>query len=229
MIGKNFVTFNDFHFGEISQALLSFGATSIPLLDEGSRLQLLREAQNASYRPEPKVVGSGANTVRQELETCEDFGSNSGFWLVKNAFEQALAQSLSDVKPYPFDKPLDLNTMVLQKYERGSAGITPHRDRLVYINLICLFVLGGCGRFFVCADRSGAVSREIDARPGNVIFIRAPGFFGSRERPFHYVKSIEETRYIFGLRQKATEESNRFAESNWRDQSLPWGPPRLRF
>ncbi|MBI2486575.1 MAG: hypothetical protein HYW01_06385 [Deltaproteobacteria bacterium] len=92
--------------------------------------------------------------------------------------------------------------MVLQKYEKGSIGITPHRDGLSYINLVCIFNIGGRGKFFICSDRFGKDAREIDASPGKVVFLRAPGFFGSKDRPFHFVTDIQETRYTFGLRQK---------------------------
>jgi hypothetical protein len=93
--------------------------------------------------------------------------------------------------------------MVLQRYEKGSIGITPHRDGLRFINLVCVFAVGGRGRFYVCSDRSGKDAREIDASEGNVILMRAPGLFGSQDnRPFHYVTDIRETRYTFGLRQK---------------------------
>jgi len=104
---------------------------------------------------------------------------------------------------YPFETALDFNSMVLQRYEEGSIGITPHRDGLSFINLVCVFAIGGKGSFYVCSDRSGKDSIEIDASPGNVIFMRAPGLLGSEdERPFHYVAGIRETRYTFGLRQK---------------------------
>jgi len=104
---------------------------------------------------------------------------------------------------YPFETALGFNSMVLQRYEEGSIGITPHRDGLSFINLVCVFVIDGKGSFYVCSDRSGRDSIEIDASPGNVIFMRAVGFLGSEdERPFHYVAGIRETRYTFGLRQK---------------------------
>ena len=72
-----------------------------------------------------------------------------------------------------------------------------------YINLVCVFIIGGRGRFYVCSDRSGREAREIDASPGNVIFMKAPGVFSPEDnRLFHYVTDIKEARYTFGLRQK---------------------------
>ncbi len=42
-----------------------------------------------------------------------------------------------------------------------------------------IVVVGGGGRLFVCADRSGRDAREIPALPGHVILKRGPGFGGS--------------------------------------------------
>ena len=88
------------------------------------------------------------------------------------------------------------------KYEKGSIGITPHRDGLRYKNMICNFNINGRGRFFICSDRSGKDSKEVDFPPGNLLLMRAPGFFGGNKRPFHYVTDISETRYVLGLRQR---------------------------
>jgi hypothetical protein len=67
---------------------------------------------------------------------------------------------------------------------------------------VCLFILEGKGRFFICQDRSGSGAREIPNQPGEVLLMRAPGFLGSQERPFHLVREIQEPRYVFGLRQE---------------------------
>ncbi len=183
---------------------LSFlGASSTKILDEDSRVALLREAQAYNYEPEDEIVGSGDRVVRQQVSSFEDFPEDSDYILLKNSFQDLLKRRLAQLGTYPFEMALSFNSMVLQRYEEGSIGITPHKDGLSYINLVCVFVIGGQGSFYVCSDRSGNDSIEIDASPGNVILIRAPGFLGSEdERPFHYVTDIREPRYTFGLRQK---------------------------
>ena len=183
---------------------LSFlGATSTKILDEDFRVALLREAQAYNYEPEDEIVGSGDRVVRQQVSSFEDFHEDSGYILLKNSFQELLEQRLVQLGIYPFEMALSFNTMVLQRYEEGSIGITPHKDGLSYINLVCVFVIGGQGSFYVCSDRSGNDSIEIDASPGNIILMRAPGFLGSEDgRPFHYVTDIRESRYTFGLRQK---------------------------
>ena len=187
----------------ILKDLSSLGATSIRLLDEDFRVALLKEAQDYTYEPEDEIVGSGGRVVRQQLSSFEDIPKDSDYFLLKNSFQDLLEERLARLGTYPFETALGFNSMVLQRYEEGSIGITPHRDGLRFINLVCVFVIGGKGSFYVCSDRSGNDSIEIDASPGNVIFMRAPGFLGSEdERPFHYVAGIRETRYAFGLRQK---------------------------
>ena len=185
--------------GELS----SVGATSVRLLEENFRLALLKEAQDYDYEPEDEVVGSGDRVVRQQVSSFDGLPEDSGYVLLKNSFQDLLERSLEKLEAYPFETALNFNSMVLQRYEEGSLGITPHKDGLSYINLVCVFMIGGRGRFYVCSDRSGRDAKEVDASPGNVILMRAPGLFGAEDnRPFHYVTEIEETRYTFGLRQK---------------------------
>ena len=193
----------DLDTASILKDLSSLGATSIRLLDEDFRVALLKEARDYTYEPEDEIVGSGGRVVRQQLSSFEDFSKDSDYILLKNSFQDLLEERLARLGTYPFAMALGFNSMVLQRYEEGSIGITPHRDGLSYINLVCVFVIGGQGSFYVCSDRSGNDSIEIDASPGNVIFMRAPGFLGSEDnRPFHYVTDIREPRYTFGLRQK---------------------------
>jgi hypothetical protein len=185
--------------GELS----SVGATSVRLLEEGFRLDLLKEAQGYDYEPEDEVVGIGDRVVRQQVSSFDGLPRDSGYVLLKDSFEDLLERALAQLEGYPFQTALSFNSMVLQKYQEGSIGITPHKDGLRYVSLVCVFVIGGKGRFYVCSDRSGRDAKEVDASPGNVILMRAPGLFGAEDnRPFHYLTEIEETRYTFGLRQK---------------------------
>lgn len=187
----------------ILEHLSSVGAASVRLLEEDFRLALLKEAEDYDYQPEDEIVGSGDRVVRQQVSSFNGFPKDSDYVLLKDSFQDLLEQRLAELEAYPFETALGFNSMVLQRYEEGSLGITPHKDGLSYINLVCVFVIGGRGRFYVCSDRSGRDAKEVDASPGNVILMRAPGLFGAEDnRPFHYVTEIEETRYTFGLRQK---------------------------
>lgn len=193
----------------ILEELLSVGATSVRLLEENFRVALLEEAEDYDYQPEDEIVGSGDSVVRQQVSSFDVFPDHSGYVLLKESFQDLLEQRMAQLEAYPLETSLGFNSMVLQRYEEGSLGITPHRDGLSYVNLVCVFIIGGRGRFYVCSDRSGRDAKEVDASPGNVIFMRAPGLFEAEDnRPFHYVSQIEETRYTFGLRQKKEPQDN---------------------
>jgi hypothetical protein len=202
-VTEELFTPTNLNIGRILEELSSVGSTSVGLLEEDFRLALLKEARDYDYQPEDEIVGSGDRVVRQQVSSFDGFPEDSGFVLLKHSFQNLLERSLEELEAYPFETALGFNSSVLQRYEEGSIGITPHKDGLGYVNLVCVFVVGGRGRFYVCSDRSGRDAKEVDAPPGNVILMRAPGLFGAEDnRPFHYVTEIEETRYTFGLRQK---------------------------
>jgi len=189
------------HLTDHLEKVMLVGAASLPLLDESFRRGLLAEAESFTYTPEEEFVGSGERLVRQQMGSFESFPPGSAYLELRDAFQFWLEVRLQCLPQYLFPSPLHFNSLSLQKYAQGSIGITPHRDGLRYINLICIFVIAGQGRFFVCADRSGQEAVEIEATPGNVILMRAPGFLGEDLRPFHFVSEISATRYSFGLRQ----------------------------
>lgn len=91
--------------------------------------------------------------------------------------------------------------MSLQLYEEGSIGITPHMDGKSVANLICIVILTGESKFALCEDREGSNPKYLDTTPGNVIFMRAPGYRRSDHRPFHFVTDITSRRIVVGIRQ----------------------------
>ncbi len=194
----------------ILEALTNIGATSIPILSPECRSELLRTAQNLPFQSQAEEVGKSDRLVRQQLASCEDLSQATLFLQLRDAFQNLLTESLAKLDVYPFAFPMDLNAMVVQKYEPGSIGITPHKDGKRYKNLVCIFVLAGKGKFCICSDRAGNYPIEIDASPGNVLLMRAPGFYGVENRlaeideirPFHFIADIQSQRYTFALRQQ---------------------------
>jgi hypothetical protein len=146
-------------------------------------MSLLREAQQYPYRPEAEIVGCGVRIVRQQVGSFEDFPDESQFILLKNSFQALLDSWVAHSGISLFQTPLSFTSLVLQKYETGSLGITPHRDHLGYINLICIFVIGGRGRFYMCSDRSGSDAKEIDASPGKRDLAESAGILGFKRPP----------------------------------------------
>lgn len=192
----------DLDCGRICSELDRVGALAVPLLDESLRLELLEAARAARYRPARPLVGKAGRLVRQRMEVCDQFPKSSIFRRFTVAFEALCRMQLGAIECGLFEGSLHFNDLMLQRYSVGEVGITPHRDRTGYRNLVCLFVLEGRGRFYVCDDRVGAGAREIAHAAGDVILMRAPGYRGSSERPYHLVRDITSPRYIFGLRQE---------------------------
>ena len=185
---------------EILDRLEREDAIAVPALTADYRAWLLEEAHTAQFREARPVVGRGERLVRQRMGVHNDFGPGSRFRDLTAHYQSAWDGWLASLASCPFESRLVFNDLMLQVYEPGETGITPHMDRTAYRNLICLFVLEGRGRFGVCTDRSGRGARIIAHEPGDVVLTRAPGFRGSGHRPFHFLDRITERRYVFGLR-----------------------------
>lgn len=184
------------------RALASCDAVSLPALAEPFRRTLLDAARAQPYRPARAAVGGGDRVVLQDMEVSDAFPEDSPFHDLRREFQALLERAAGRLDADPFAEPLALDDMMLQRYRPGPIGITPHKDHVDYVNLACLFTLTGEARFAVCADRRGNGARDVDAAPGRAILMRAPGFAGSRARPFHFVADIASPRYSVGLRQR---------------------------
>lgn len=187
---------------DVIEELAQSGALAIPVLEPEYRRLLLETARASRFRAARPLVGKGDRIVSQRMEVCEHFPAGSTFRVFTREFQKFWDEFLSDAPPGTFDGQLVFNDLMLQRYSVGEVGITPHRDRTGYRNLVCLFVLEGKGRFYVCDDRAGNGAREIPHAAGDLLLMRAPGFQASPERPFHFVRDIQSPRYVFGLRQE---------------------------
>lgn len=193
--------FLNFDMGEALECLAIQGGTSIPILHEKRRADLLKEAYFYQYQSQPEVVGGGK--VREQLSSVKEFSEISLFQKLRNDFTELLIRKSFSLKVKDiFSTPIDFNDLSLQKYARGSIGVTPHKDGKSRINLICIFILTGKAEFGLCEDRNASNPIFLDTTPGNVIILRAPGFFHSTFQPFHFVRNVTEERIVFGLRQK---------------------------
>jgi hypothetical protein len=195
-----FISSLDIH--GLIHALTVEGAVSVPLLTQAARQALLQEAESFHYEPEVKTIGTGDRIVRTEYTACNQIPKAGQYSEFKQAFQTLMDEACDRLDDYPFSTPLQFNELVLQRYEPGQLGITPHRDSLRAINLIALVNLSGQAEFYRCDDRQGSNAVPLDTTPGNVIFLRAPGFLNTSVRPFHYLTNIRSTRYSLGLRQR---------------------------
>jgi hypothetical protein len=174
-------------------------ALSLPLISEATRATLLAASQDLAYRPAKPRVGEGPRVVLQDFEICMDIPKNSAFQRFALAFEQLTNEALARLDPRPCDA-LHYNNLVVQRYDPGPVGITPHRDHICYEGLVSLVILSGSARFLVSADRSGRGAREIPNPPGCLLLMRGAGFAGLKDRPFHQLCDIKSDRVSFGIR-----------------------------
>ncbi|MDH3595203.1 MAG: alpha-ketoglutarate-dependent dioxygenase AlkB [Rhodospirillales bacterium] len=175
-------------------------ALALPLLGPAERGPLVEAAERLSYRAARPMLGEGERTVRQDFELCMTVESGSPFHALAAALERAVAGALARLNPPPLAAPPRFNDLIVQRYRPGSLGITPHRDHIRYRDLVAIVTLAGRARFFLCADRSGCNAREVPIPPGSLLLMRAPGFGGLRDRPFHMLSDVTETRISLGLR-----------------------------
>ncbi len=184
---------------KIIKEINAIGATSFKLLTPENRSYLAQEARKADYVRQPEYLPN----VREQVSSCFVSSLNSPFIVFQKELEHLLNSELEKLDPPPFDLPIKFSEVSLQKYEKGSIGITPHHDFKKYRNLIAILVLEGKGRFCICDDREKSNYKEIDAKAGNIILMRGVGFMQSDFRPFHFIDRITEDRYVLGLRQTA--------------------------
>ena len=175
-------------------------AASLDLLSAQGCADLTAAGAALSYRTARPVIGEGERRVYQDFEICMPVPDGSLFHACRDAVERLLARALAVMPAPPLAAPPPLNDLVVQRYPAGSRGITAHRDHLCYRDLVAIVTLAGQARFFVSADRSGENARELPIPPGSLLLMRAPGFAGRDDRPFHFLTDVTEERVCLGLR-----------------------------
>lgn len=181
------------------------GATSLALLPAGALGPLLEEARGLRYRPAKPVVGQGDAAVHQDFDLTTEVPPDGALMALARVVDRLIGEALASMRAPPLDA-FEINDYIVQRYPAGCAGMSPHRDHIRYTGLVVIVMLAGAGRFLVCDDRAGANEREIPVKPGELLLMRAPGFQGRGDRPFHAVRDITEDRCIFGLRHDARPE-----------------------
>lgn len=172
------------------------GALSLPFLAPAEIAPLLAEARALPYRRARAVVGEGERAVEQDFDLTERVPAAGAIAGLARALERRLLRLQG-----PWLEPgFTLNDLIAQRYPAGSRGITPHRDHLRYRSLVVLTTLVGAARLFLCADRAGSAPQELDIAPGRLVLMRAPGYAGQPDRPFHLLTAVASERISLGLR-----------------------------
>ena len=173
---------------------------SLPFLGARARRRLIGATTRLHYTPAAPVIGAGGNAVRQDFELCMAIPELSPLRAFAARLEVLLNAALARLEPRPLARPLHFNDAIVQRYPEGSFGITAHRDHIRYQDLVALVTLSGAARFCLCDDRAGGNARELPCPPGHLLLIRAPGFGGGRDRPFHFLDRVTRPRLSLGLR-----------------------------
>ena len=181
-------------------AMVRDEAAAVPLLDDAACAELLAACAPLTYRPATPKIGGPGREVYQDFELTVDFPDDSALHGLARGLERWLAAALEVMDDPPLAAPVPFNDLIVQRYQVGSRGITPHRDHITYRNIVLLVNLSGRARFFLCADRSGRGRREIPMLPGGVLLMRAPGFAGREDRPFHMLCDVTAPRVGLGYR-----------------------------
>lgn len=182
------------------QEVVHNGAGFLPWLDLRQTAAMAEACAGLAYRAARPLVGTAGREVRQDFELTMDIPQAHPLRDLAAALTDLTLAALARMAPNPLPQGLVYNDLIVQRYAAGSAGITPHRDHIRYVGLVALVTLAGDARFFLCDDRAGSNPREFGMAPGGITLMRAPGFAGRDERPFHCVTEICQPRLSLGLR-----------------------------
>jgi len=170
--------------------------------------RLVSEAVSFNFSDSLAATTTG---VIQNFKAYSDFGPASTWRQVGNQISQSLTKGFEHVGySHLFSTPLSLDDLTLQYYPQSTPedlyALSAHRDQSGFVNLVVVLLVSGPSSFFICKDRQGTTPiepREIQARPGDLIVMRAGGFGGNLTRPCHYVGRVEDSkgRLTLALRQ----------------------------
>jgi hypothetical protein len=178
------------------------GAAAVPALSLTARRALVRAAGDLSFRPARPVVGSGDRAVTQAFEIADAVPATGPLGEVADELADRL--NAARARPGTPDCPaIAFNDRVAQRYPPGDVGISPHKDHIRYVHLVVNVVLQGFGQLYICPQRSFQDALAIPGAAGDLLLMRAPGFAGRADRPFHAIGGITHDRLVLGLRQDA--------------------------
>jgi len=174
---------------------------SLPFFSKSEISAMIAQTQTLSFRKARELVGKD---VFQDFDICFPAPLTGHF--------QACALLLEDMVRYAgknspnlYEGEFVINDFAIQKYPEASKGIGVHKDSVKYRNFVFIITLAGISELFTCSDRQGANPVVIDDRPGRLVILPAPGFYGlsdDADRPLHGVRAVTKSRLSIGFRQE---------------------------
>ena len=178
------------------------GAISLAVIDAHRALDLYWSAANLPFALQPETTGRGHVRQQVEISPLSYLSGEHPIATLARRVVADLSRAFDSLERTPFATPFAPNDIVLQRYQPGSIGITPHHDGTSRVNLVCVLMLWGDGEFALCDDRAGTNPRPLFAPPGHLILMKAPGFRGADLGPFHLISRISRGRLILGIRER---------------------------
>lgn len=170
------------------------GVGVLYLLNEETLKKIKEELISHTFVEAEKF--SGPYRVEQNFKFSRTFPKNSILWQITKDIESLFK------KTNLFSTPLSFNEITAQVTEVTETGISLHRDESRFCNLIVVCIIDGVGEFSVAEDREGTKEKVISTKPGDILFMRAPGFMNENIRPFHAVKNVTKKRTSVTFRQE---------------------------
>lgn len=181
---------------QLLDAIKKDGVAKLHLLSEEALLRITEELQTLNYTDAETY--SGPFNVEQHFTYSRDFPKESILWRLSQELEQLLTTTNLNI----FSTPLSFNEITAQLYPVHTTGISPHKDESRFKNIIVICVIEGEGEFYVTSNREGNNKNIVITKPGDILFMRAPGFNHENIRPIHGVQNITAKRLSLTLRQE---------------------------
>lgn len=203
------VSLNERNIVELLDPDRGITTTSISEMTSELLAELNQQAAELDYDPAKNVV----TKVEQNFRACGEFPDDSVWRQMATQFADGLEHSFrrhNKLELLP-ERPLNFTDLAVQHYPQTTGdqkhGIGIHTDHKDFVNLVVVLLLHGAANFYICQDRQGNGSVEIQAEPGQLMIMRGGGFAsGGLSRPLHYVGPIDKRgRTSFGLRQLSSD------------------------
>jgi hypothetical protein len=176
------------------------GAYCFTGLDEHTATSLFEETKTLEFKEAPRQYGKKG--VEQELWSCDQLPENSSIFLLRDQLQDLISSGFAMISPKILPRPLIFHETVVQRYDGGSMGITPHLDSARCFGVVAVASLRGRARFGITRKRNKIDPIEFYTQAGSILLMRAGGFMGSEFRPPHFIDQIPDPRTVVRLVQR---------------------------
>lgn len=174
----------------VVERMMNDGAVALPLIEEDFRSHLLRLAEIYDFSAWQKYEGKHVKSI-------------GSFDLLRTALEDLINNVLRKAEPQALAEEFHFNMMELNRYLPGGA-ISNHTDGPSFKGIISIVVIDGKANFYSVPTSDfrnfAAKKRRISSNPGDVIFMRAPGFLGTTDAIRHQVTRASTRRFSLAFR-----------------------------